>query len=198
MEFTEVVLHRLSKQVTHNLGPYTASKLEAEAQIDQVTQGLLVKLRTELLATQRIKHEDTYSVQVPKTWWDHLKLSLPAWMIRWVGKPAYGEVILTTKFAEYMSYPRIDIVPPRTFGPAVTVQVGWTSLYSDWKVITKRTGQEIPDPYLSYPDAYGVIHEELLKAVDSSSWGTTYTWTIDSFLQALGRLGVNVEELVRK
>jgi len=189
------VLERLVTGINKSLGRYCASNLKVETFVDAVTRDLVVKLTTELLATKRITNEQTYTVEIPKTWWDHLKLSLPAWTHRWVGKPVYDTVVLSTKFSEYATYPKINVDPvPASFGPQVTVH-GWQADISDirWKV-TPGVGEKIPNPYLTYAEVYRALEYEL--AANSSSPYGVYTWDINSFLKALGKLGLNVSEMI--
>lgn len=193
--FRELVLTRLPVKVEKRLGRYASSMLSLETQAEVCAEDLVIQLSTELLASQRIKHEDTYTIGVPRTWWDHLKVSLPTWVAKRLRAPEYNEVVLRTKFREYMTYPKANVVPPpREIGPIFTIQMGDSHISDTRWPVTKGKGAEIIDPYLGYADVYRLLSDELAKDCPYDQ----YTYTVDRFLKALGELGVNVSEMIRR
>lgn len=187
----DMVLTRLPLTLTHELGSYAMSRMSIEVFVEETVQRVRLMVSTELLGSLRIQKEDKRVVEVPKTWWDHLKLSFPRWLAKRLKPVAYDEITFTTKFAEYSTYPKININPPSDFGPMVPLHVtevhvseaGWGSI--------RMPGEEIPLPYRTRSEVMSALYKS--RGVHEAS-----PYHLTKFLDALEELGVNVSEMVRR
>jgi hypothetical protein len=192
-----MVLTRIPMSMRYVLGPYCESQFKTETIAEREADVLAMRFSTELLASQRIKRESIQSFKVPKTWWDHLKESLPSWLAKRLKPVEYAEISLTTNFQELSAYPKIKIRPPQDFGPITTVQISNLVVSNPMGLnIGYLPGQEIPDPYLNKDEVmYALYASPLCENFYSNPINPSH---IRRFLDALEDLGVNASEMVRR
>lgn len=115
------VKHRMAEE----LGAFTAatSRLEVERRLDWIGQELLFSLRAYVLAEHLVDETVTLDVDVPASWFQHLKARH---MRRWVLKRWPVRTIKVTeakRFQRDATYPKANIgVPADRLGQPVYVE----------------------------------------------------------------------------
>lgn len=115
----------------HRIGSYTAGSMDAETRRSaDFWNDMVGVLTTQVLANRLVGDEQTLRVQIPATWWQHLKYSLPDRLKRWLGaergpawlrrhwKVRYQTASARVSFTKWHTYPKADVpVPsPEHFG----------------------------------------------------------------------------------
>jgi hypothetical protein len=127
VELERVVLERLKIAAAASVTREVLAGAGVRVVADHLTQQLMVKLESYVLAEHLADTTDTRTVQVPATALDHLKRDHPhafAWWQRWVWlarPPRMAAITLTTTWTDRAAYPhaRLALPPHPKLGPVV-------------------------------------------------------------------------------
>lgn len=199
----EIFLHQLQvgpvrRRMDLEFGSYTQGRTELTA--ERTAQDMVLELRSAVLGAQVLSETQTFSVEYPASWWQHLKADhAPAWFTRrWPVKMTkrVGQV----NFKRYDTYPLANVpLPPNEFGYPVRVEM-FRLLGGDASGF--RAGPPGP-PRFTYANrielASGLFNEafpKLMAATRTNSDGPHPRVAVEIFLDALERFGVNVNQLI--
>lgn len=121
----EIVFEKIRSYVTHatDLGAAVAGSLELREWEEPILRQMVRQLSAEMLARKLVRdhYSTTRGVDVPATWWQHLKDDhAPGWLKkRWPVRHKSIKVDLHIDFTRYATYPEADVVLPERFGKAV-------------------------------------------------------------------------------
>lgn len=108
---------------------YAGRSAEVEVVAEAVWGNVICRLSSEVLAEKLVDSAETSELEVPATWWQHLKRDhFPAWFTRrWPVRVA--KFRQTVSFQRHRTYPNASIaLPPKTFGYPVIIEratPGW-------------------------------------------------------------------------
>lgn len=181
------------------LGSYTAGRTKLE--VERTAWDMVLELSSAVLGAQVLSDTQSFSIEYPATWWQHLKQDhAPAWFTRrWPVKLARraGQV----SFARYDTYPLANIpLPPDEFGYPVRVEM--------FRLLGRADDIRAEEPgpprfaYAGRVELAAYLFETafpvLMAATRAESDGPHPRIAIEIFLDALERLGVNVGQLADK
>lgn len=196
---TEISSHtfeRLKFSVHEAIGQHAAESLELSQREDVYLERLVHRLTTRVLATTLVADQQTHEVHHPASWWQHMKHShAPGWFTRRY-PVRYTASTLTADYARYRTYPCADVpAPAEMFGFPVTYETATSTIESPW-----RTSQlHEPQPENPFLGKQEIAYEIARDRETAASWQDALRPDqILKVLDALGRLGVNPNELVAR
>ena len=135
LELQTVTLQRLKLGLMTHLGPDMLQSLELEVAADYLSQMMAARLTAMVLA-ERVQVADyTSALEVPATWWDHLKADRPRaarWWSRWVWRlapPRRRRAEIHGRWEDHATFPHATYVnpDPRRLGPVIFQRTGQIS-----------------------------------------------------------------------
>lgn len=146
---------------------------------------LLGMVAAEVLASRVVDDQRVFTVKHPETWWQHLKLSLPAWyQKRWPAQMV--DTVIEVGFRSYDLYPRANInLRADQWGYPVRQDFLRTEIQSRWHV------DDSGPAALRYADRFDLAYA-LEQRIDRNQ----NPWLrVLHVLNELGELGVNPDQL---
>lgn len=201
-DYERILMERLRIGVTEAIGPEVANQLELDIE-KLMTDRLIYKLTTKVLARAIIRDTRTYSVGHPASWWQHLKFDLIkkrlipdriAW--RWPVKWNHTEIAV--HFKQYETYPRSStMLPPSRFGYPIIVETASSDIDSKFPV--SQDGGLAEDDCMPKSE---IVHRILRHAskANASRYSARLVTPTDIYdvLEALEYLGVHTAGLVKR
>lgn len=197
----EVFLHQLQvgparHHLDDNLGSYTAGRIKLT--VEKTAWDMVLELRSSVLGAQVLSDTQTFSIEYPASWWQHLKQDhAPAWFKkRWPVR--FSSRSAQVNFSRYDTYPLADVpLPPNEFGYPVRVEM-FRLLGSPNDIHAGKPGPP-RFTYANRVDLASALFEEswskLMAATRTNSDGPHPRVAVEIFLDAMERFGINVNQL---